>query len=105
MRSMFQTACSDRKVQRKSLKIREEFIPLKSLGGNTVPVQVRSPAPLPENPLFIRAFGCCCHRHHCPAAQQAYFNPFPIGDIPDELIFEMVDHSYVTVIGTPLNIN
>ena len=45
MRSMFQTACSDRKVQRKSLKIREEFIPLKSLGGNTVPVQVRSPAP------------------------------------------------------------
>ena len=50
MRSMFQTACSDRKVQRKSLKIREEFIPLKSLGGNTVPVQVRSPAP---------------NKHHC----------------------------------------
>ena len=48
MRSMFQTACSDRKVQRKSLKIREEFIPLKSLGGNTVPVQVRSPAPTPS---------------------------------------------------------
>ena len=50
MRSMFQTACSDRKVQRKSLKIREEFIPLKSLGGNTVPVQVRSPAPNQKNP-------------------------------------------------------
>ena len=45
MRSMFQTACSDRKVQRKSLKIREEFIPLKSLGGNTVRVQVPSLAP------------------------------------------------------------
>ena len=45
MRSMFQTAYGDRKVQRKSLKIREEFIPLKSLGGKTVPVQVRSPAP------------------------------------------------------------
>ena len=30
---------------------------LKSLGGNTVPVQVRSPAPWPENPLFTRAFG------------------------------------------------
>ena len=50
MRSMFQTACSDRKVQRKSLKIREEFIPLKSLGGNTVPVQVRSPAPIEATP-------------------------------------------------------
>ena len=50
MRSMFQTACSDRKVQRKSPKIRVRFIPLKSLGGNTVPVQVRSPAP---------------NKHHC----------------------------------------
>ena len=50
MRSMFQTACSDRKVQRKSLKIREEFIPLKFLGGNTVPVQVRSPAPYEATP-------------------------------------------------------
>ena len=56
MRSMFQTACSDRKVQRKSLKIREEFIPLKSLGGNTVPVQVRSPAPIPENLSIYKGF-------------------------------------------------
>ena len=48
MRAMFRAVCSDRKVQRKSLKIREEFIPLKSLGGNTVQVQVRSPAPIPE---------------------------------------------------------
>ena len=56
MRSMLQTAYSDRKVQRKSLKIREEFIPLKSLGGNTVPVQVRSPAPIPENPSIYKGF-------------------------------------------------
>ncbi len=57
MRAMFQTACSDRKVQRKSLKIREEFIPLKSLGGNTVPVQVRSPAPNQKNPNQIFPIG------------------------------------------------
>ena len=60
MRSMFQTACSDRKVQRKSLKIREEFIPLKSLGGNTVPVQVRSPAPkesTTESEPFVFDYG------------------------------------------------
>ena len=56
MRSMFQTACSDRKVQRKSLKIREEFIPLKSLGGNTVPVRPRSPAPIPENLSIYKGF-------------------------------------------------
>ena len=71
MRSMFQTACSDRKVQRKSLKIREEFIPLKSLGGNTVPVQVRSPAPkktILRNRLFSfihLAVSCIATQFYC----------------------------------------
>lgn len=37
--------------------------------------------------------------YHCPPVQQPYFNTFPIDSIPDQLIFEMVDHSYITVVG------
>lgn len=38
--------------------------------------------------------------YHCPPVQQPYFNTFPLnGDIPDELILEMADHSYKTVTG------
>ena len=43
--------------------------------------------------------GVIVRGYHCPAVQQPYFNSFPIGEIPDELIFEMADHSYVTVVG------
>ncbi len=37
--------------------------------------------------------------YHCPAVQQPYFNTFPIDAVPDELIIEMVNHSYMTVVG------
>ena len=37
--------------------------------------------------------------YHCPPVQQPYFNTFPINEISDELIHEMADHSYVTVVG------
>ena len=37
--------------------------------------------------------------YHCPAVQQPYFNSFPIDSVPYELIIEMADHSYVTVVG------
>ena len=43
--------------------------------------------------------GIVVRGYHCPAVQQPYFNSFPIDSIPDELVFEMVDHSYVTVVG------
>ena len=37
--------------------------------------------------------------YHCPPVQQPYFNTFPINEIPDEMILEMADHSYRTVVG------
>ena len=43
--------------------------------------------------------GVIVRGYHCPAVQQPYFNFFPIEEIPDELIFEMADHSYMTVVG------
>ena len=43
--------------------------------------------------------GVIVRGYHCPPVQQPYFNTFPIDSIPDELIFEMVDHSYATVVG------
>lgn len=42
--------------------------------------------------------GIIVRGYHCPAVQQPYFNTFPIDDLPDELIFEMADHSYATVV-------
>ena len=43
--------------------------------------------------------GIIVRGYHCPAVQQPYFNSFPIDSVPDELIFEMADHSYATVVG------
>lgn len=37
--------------------------------------------------------------YHCPPVQQPYFNTFPIEDVTDDLILEMADHSYATVVG------
>ncbi|WMJ23192.1 MmcQ/YjbR family DNA-binding protein [Paludicola sp. MB14-C6] len=38
--------------------------------------------------------------YHCPAVQQPYFNTFPLtDDVPDELIIEMIEHSYKTVLN------
>lgn len=36
--------------------------------------------------------------YHCPPVQQPYFNTFPLESVPDELIIEMTDHSYATVV-------
>ena len=38
--------------------------------------------------------------YHCPPVQQPYFNTFALDcSVPDEIIFEMIDHSYSVVIG------
>ena len=37
--------------------------------------------------------------YHCPPVQQSYFNTFPLDSVPDEMILEMADHSYITVVG------
>lgn len=38
--------------------------------------------------------------YHCPAVQQPYFNTMPIDEtlLNDEIMFEMIDHSYKTVV-------
>ena len=38
--------------------------------------------------------------YHCPPVQQPYFNTFPLDShMPDDMILEMLDHSYETVIA------
>lgn len=38
--------------------------------------------------------------YHCPPIQQPYFNTMPLdGAVPDEMILEMIEHSYTTVVG------
>lgn len=45
--------------------------------------------------------GVVVRGYHCPPVQQPYFNTLPINGevVPDELILEMADHSYKTVMG------
>lgn len=44
--------------------------------------------------------GVVVRSYHCPPVQQPYFNTLPInGEVTDELILEMADHSYKTVMG------
>lgn len=44
--------------------------------------------------------GVIVRGYHCPPVQQPYFNTFPLdGSVPDDLILEMVEHSYATVVG------
>ena len=43
--------------------------------------------------------GVIVRGYHCPAVQQPYFNSFPIESVSDELIYEMVEHSYATVVS------
>lgn len=46
--------------------------------------------------------GVIVRGYHCPPVQQPYFNTFPLdGSVPDDLILEMVEHSYATVVGRP----
>lgn len=38
--------------------------------------------------------------YHCPPVQQPYFNTMPLdGPVPDEMLLEMIEHSYRTVVG------
>lgn len=44
--------------------------------------------------------GTVVRGYHCPPVQQPYFNTFPINcEIPEEMIYEMIEHSYQTVVG------
>lgn len=44
--------------------------------------------------------GVVVRGYHCPPVQQPYFNTLPLdGEVPDELILEMADHSYKIVTG------
>ncbi|HJD24529.1 MAG TPA: MmcQ/YjbR family DNA-binding protein [Firmicutes bacterium] len=51
--------------------------------------------------LYRRLYpGVIVRGYHCPPVQQPYFNTFPLdGAVPDELVREMIDHSYDTVVG------
>ncbi len=43
--------------------------------------------------------GIVTRGYHCPPVQQPYFNTFPLdGRVPDEMIREMAEHSYRTVV-------
>ncbi len=44
--------------------------------------------------------GVVVRGYHCPPVQQPYFNTFPLdSSVPDEVIVEMMEHSYSTVVG------
>lgn len=44
--------------------------------------------------------GIITRGYHCPTVQQPYFNTFPLdGSVPDEIICEMVHHSYERVVS------
>ncbi len=44
--------------------------------------------------------GIVVRGYHCPPFQQTYYNTIPQnGSIPSEMIFEMIEHSYTTVVG------
>lgn len=44
--------------------------------------------------------GVVVRGYHCPPVQQPYFNTFPLdGKVPDDMIAEMIEHSYQTVVG------
>lgn len=43
--------------------------------------------------------GVVVRGYHCPPVQQPYFNTMPLdGTVPDELLHEMIEHSYTTVV-------
>lgn len=50
--------------------------------------------------LYRQLFpGTVVRGYHCPPVQQPYFNTFPLnGVVPDEMIVEMIEHSYKTVV-------
>lgn len=44
--------------------------------------------------------GAVVRGYHCPPVQQPYFNTLSLdGIVPDEVIMEMIEHSYETVVG------
>lgn len=43
--------------------------------------------------------GVVVRGYHCPAVQQPYFNTFPLDSVPEDVILEMAEHSYKTVVG------
>lgn len=43
--------------------------------------------------------GTVVRGYHCPPVQQPYFNTFPLNELPDDTIFEIANHSYLTVVG------
>lgn len=44
--------------------------------------------------------GVVVRGYHCPPVQQPYFNTLPLeGPVSDEMILEMIGHSYQTVVG------
>ncbi len=44
--------------------------------------------------------GAVTRGYHCPPVQQPYFNTVKLsGDVPDEEILRMIDHSYAVVVA------
>lgn len=52
--------------------------------------------------LFYRDLypGVVVRGYHCPPVQQPYFNTFPLSSqIPENEVFEMIEHSYKTAVA------
>lgn len=43
--------------------------------------------------------GVVVRGYHCPAVQQPYFNTLPLLGVPEEILLEMLEHSYTVVTG------
>ena len=44
--------------------------------------------------------GAVVRDYHCPPVQQPYFNTVSLdGTVPDEVLLEMIEHSYTVVTG------
>ena len=51
---------------------------------------------------FYRALypGAVTRGYHCPPVQQPYFNTVALdGTVPNDVLLEMIDHAYMTVVG------
>jgi predicted DNA-binding protein (MmcQ/YjbR family) len=44
--------------------------------------------------------GTVTRGYHCPPVQQPYFNTITLeGTVPDDILIEMIEHSYKVVVG------
>jgi len=56
---------------------------------------------MPTGELYRAAYpGTVTRGYHCPPVQQPYFNTVGLnGEVPDDVLLQMIDHSYATVVA------